>query len=116
MKKLDVANPAVIVCEKNNHPFGLLTTARKSVSSACPVASLRVYPTGCCIQAFASRIHKAEKSAPMATNQMEAKCTFSGIFPSPKIHTPRKVDSRKNASSDSKASGAPKISPTKREY
>ncbi len=33
----------------------------------------------------------------------------------PKIHRPRNVDSRKNASSPSIASGAPKMSPTKRE-
>src|ERR1043166_6972693 len=116
MKKLEVANPAVSVCEKNNHPFGLPATARKSTSSARPVVGSRVYPTGCCIQAFPSRIQSAEKSAPIATSKTAAKWSGSGIFPSPKIHTPRNVDSRKNASNDSSASGAPKISPTKREY
>src|SRR5581483_2864827 len=34
----------------------------------------------------------------------------------PKIHNPRKVDSRKNASRPSIASGAPNTSPTNREY
>ena len=36
--------------------------------------------------------------------------------PQPKIQMPRNVDSAKNASSPSSASGAPKTSPTKREY
>ena len=34
----------------------------------------------------------------------------------PKIHKPMNVDSRKNAARPSIASGAPKMSPTKREY
>ena len=39
-----------------------------------------------------------------------------GSWSQPKIHRPRNVDSRKNASSASMASGAPNTSPTNREY
>jgi len=47
---------------------------------------------------------------------MDARCSFLGRMPHPKTHSPRKVDSRKNAASPSIASGAPKTSPTNREY
>src|SRR5664279_808895 len=65
---------------------------------------------------LATRIHRADRLDPKATSQMAA--TWSGleILFQPKVHKPRKVDSRKNASNASIASGAPKISPTKREY
>ena len=46
----------------------------------------------------------------------QARCAFFGSLSQPKIQSPRKVDSRKKASSASIASGAPKTSPTKREY
>ena len=52
----------------------------------------------------------------MATSQIVSRCTFWGSLFQPKIHMPMKVDSRKKASSASIASGAPKMSPTKREY
>ena len=45
-----------------------------------------------------------------------ARCRRLGRRSQPKIHRPRKVDSRKKASRPSIASGAPKTSPTKREY
>ncbi len=54
----------------------------------------------------------ADSWVPMATSQIEARCTFFGSRSQPKIHSPRKVDSRKKASSPSIASGAPKMSPT----
>ena len=47
---------------------------------------------------------------------MQARCTARGSRPQPKIHNPMKVDSKKNAISPSKASGAPKMSPTNLEY
>ncbi len=50
----------------------------------------------------------------MWTSHMHAACSLSGRRPQPKIHSPRKVDSRKKASRASIASGAPKMSPTKR--
>ena len=52
----------------------------------------------------------------MATSQIASRCTRLESLSQPKIHMPRKVDSRKKASSASIASGAPKMSPTKREY
>ncbi len=51
---------------------------------------------------------------PMAATQIVARCTRGGSLSQPKIHRPRKVDSRKNAMSPSMASGAPNTSPTKR--
>ncbi len=47
---------------------------------------------------------------------MASRCSFFGSRSQPKIHMPMKVDSRKKASSAFSASGAPKMSPTKREY
>ena len=51
-----------------------------------------------------------------ATIQMQAAWIFCGSRSQPKIHRPRKTDSMKKASSASSASGAPKMSPTNREY
>ncbi len=47
--------------------------------------------------------------------QAQARWTFLDSRSHPKIHRPRKVDSTKNATRPSIASGAPKTSPTKRE-
>ena len=52
---------------------------------------------------------------PIEASQIVARWTRFGSRSQPKIHSPRNVDSRKNASSPSIASGAPKMSPTKRE-
>jgi hypothetical protein len=57
----------------------------------------------------------ADSSVPKATSQMQARWIFLGSRSQPKIHSPRKVDSTKKASSPSIASGAPKTSPTNRE-
>ncbi len=57
---------------------------------------------------------KAERLVPKATSQIVARWTFLGSRSHPKIHSPRNVDSRKNAASASMASGAPNTSPTKR--
>jgi hypothetical protein len=53
---------------------------------------------------------------PRATIQMQAQWIRLGSRSQPKIHRPMKVDSKKKAISASIASGAPKTSPTKREY
>ena len=55
----------------------------------------------------------ADSMVPMAASQIVDRCSFFGSRSHPKIHSPRNVDSRKNASSPSMASGAPKMSPTK---
>ena len=52
---------------------------------------------------------------PIDTSQIQAKCNFLGNLSQPKTHRPIKVDSRKNASSASIASGAPNTSPINRE-
>jgi hypothetical protein len=52
---------------------------------------------------------------PVDASQMVARWIRRGSLSQPKIHRPRNVDSRKNASNPSMASGAPKMSPTNRE-
>ena len=85
-------------------------------SSARPVSGLKRAPTGCCIHALAARIQAAENMVPRATHQIVSRCMPLERRPQPKIHRPRKVDSRKKARRASTARGAPKMSPTKREY
>ena len=58
----------------------------------------------------------AERAVPIATAQMQARWMRLGSRPQPNSHSPRNVDSRKNAASPSMASGAPNTSPTNREY
>jgi hypothetical protein len=58
----------------------------------------------------------ADTFTAMATIQMHARCTSRGRRVQPKIHRPMNVDSKKNAARPSIASGAPKTSPTNREY
>ena len=65
---------------------------------------------------LAARMKKPESIVPIARSQMHMLWSFGERRFLPKIHRPKKVDSRKNASRASKARGAPKMSPTKREY
>ena len=109
-----VRNAPAIVCGNVTSTIGLASTARKSVSSARPAVWSIVKPTGCCIQALAARMKYADSTVPTAAIQMVARWIHRGRRSQPKIHRPRKVDSRKNASRPSMASGAPKMSPTKR--
>ena len=51
-----VRKQAVIVCRKAPTAVELVSTAPKSLSSARPVASLTMEPTGCCIHEFAARM------------------------------------------------------------
>ncbi len=53
---------------------------------------------------------------PSTASQIVARCTRRESLFQPKIHSPRKVDSRKNAASPSIASGAPNTPPTYFEY
>ena len=57
----------------------------------------------------------AESMVPMLTSQIDARWMRGETRPLPKIQTPRKVDSRKNANRASTARGAPKTLPTNRE-
>ena len=57
-------------------------------------------------------MNAADSIAPTATAQMQNRCTRCGSRSQPNSHSPRNVDSRKNAASPSIASGAPNTSPT----
>ena len=57
-------------------------------------------------------MNAAESIEPSATIQMQNRCTRRGSRSQPNSHSPRNVDSRKNAASPSMASGPPNTSPT----
>ena len=61
-------------------------------------------------------MNAADSAAPTATIQTVNRCTRLGSTFQPNNHSPRNVDSRKNAARPSMASGAPNTSPTNREY
>ena len=61
-------------------------------------------------------MNAADSTDPSATSQMVARCTRRDSLSQPNSHSPRNVDSRKNAARPSMASGAPKMLPTRREY
>ena len=113
-RKPAVAMAENSVCVYSPMTYGFVTSAKKSVISARPLRTAK--PTGCCMKEFATRIQNAERLLANATIQMQRQWTFSESLSQPKSQMPRKVDSRKKAVSASSASGAPKISPMKREY
>jgi len=76
---------------------------------------LNEHPTGYCIQLLATRIHSAERLAPMAVSHVAERWKPRLTLSQPKNITATKVDSRKKAMIPSMASGAPKMSPTKLE-
>jgi len=57
----------------------------------------------------------ADRLVPTAVSQIAARCTRGDSLFQPKIQMPMNVDSRKNVSSASIASGAPNTLPTNRE-
>lgn len=59
-------------------------------------------------------MNSADSALPAATAQIVARWTRLDSLSQPKIHRPRKVDSRKKAARPSMASGAPNTSPTVR--
>ena len=61
-------------------------------------------------------MNAADSTEPIVTSQMAARCTRRDSLSQPNSHSPRNVDSRKNAARPSMASGAPKTFPTRREY
>ena len=61
-------------------------------------------------------MNAADSALPSETAQIVSRCIRFGSLSQPNSHSPRKVDSRKNAASPSIASGAPKMLPTSREY
>ncbi len=52
---------------------GLVTTSQKSAISMRIVMKLNSLPTGCCIQALAMRIHRAERFVPKAMKNVTAR-------------------------------------------
>ena len=90
-------------------------TSRNETISLRMVSGLNSHPTGCCIQALATRIHQAEMVAPSPVSQVDARWNPGETFFHPKYMTATKVDSIKNATIPSMASGAPKMSPTNHE-
>ncbi len=97
---------------------GWVSTAQTSfISARAPSSrsSLTVMPTGFCMNELAAMMKNADSMVPIETSHMQVRCSLADSLSQPKIHRPRKVDSRKKASNASMASGAPKTSPTNRE-
>ena len=106
--------PASIVCTyaRSANPFD--RSAHTLVSCASP--STILYPTGCCIHEFATRMKYPDSHDPRTAIHSVARCTRGDRRFQPKIHSPRNVASSMNAASPSIASGAPKMFPTNLEY
>ena len=79
------------------------------------VSGLKVVPTGCCIQAFATSIQYAEIDAPIPVSQVDIRWKRLLTFSHPKNITAKNVASIKKARMPSMARGAPKMSPTNHE-
>ncbi len=92
---------------------GESATSQNEVISLRTVSRLKSHPTGYCIHELATRIHSAERLAPMAVSHVAVRWKPRLTLRQPKNITAMKVDSRKNARMPSMASGAPKMSPTK---
>ena len=105
--------PEVTVWKNLLIATGENSTSQKEVISCRAVSGLKVVPTGYCIHALATRIHNAERLAPMAVSHVEARWKPRDTRFHPKNMTAKKVLSRKKAIIPSIANGAPKISPTK---
>ena len=86
--------------------------AQKSAITLRICAGSNSMPTGYCIHAFATRIHHADSDEPMAVSHVAVRWKRLLTFFQPKNITAMNVDSMKNASKPSMASGAPKMSPT----
>src|SRR5271166_7147318 len=111
-----VSSEPATVCENAARAVLLLSSALMLCNSARRVTGLYRAPTGCCMKEFATMMKNADTLTAIATIQMDARCTSRGSRLQPKIHRPMKVDSKKKAAKPSIASGAPKMSPTNREY
>ncbi len=133
-----LANPTLLFLRRNQqltpttnaapstHPErtvwkNLLTATGERATSANDTITLRIWagsnsiPTGYCIHALATRIHSAERLAPIAVSHVAARWNPGLTLFHPKNITAIKVDSRKNATMPSIAKGAPKMSPTNHE-
>lgn len=111
-----VRNDPATACRNAQMAVLLVNNSTMLCNSARPVSGLYVAPTGCCMNELALMMKNADMLTAIATIQMQARCTSLGSRVQPKIHNPMKVDSKKKAARPSIARGAPKTSPTKREY
>src|SRR5690606_35597226 len=71
-------------------------------------------PTGRCSHPFATSTKYADAYAVSVTTQNNPRCTHRVSRSHPKNHSPRNVDSTKNATIVSRASGAPNTPPVTR--
>ena len=106
-------NDEVTVWENLLTATGEKATSQNEVISLRTLSGLKVHPTGYCIHELATRIHHAERLAPMAVSHVAVRWNPRLTFSQPKNITAMKVLSRKKAMMPSMASGAPKMSPTK---
>ena len=65
--------PDNTVCRNLFIAIGEKSTSQKFVISLRAVSGLKCMPTGYCIHEFATRIHRAERFAPIAVSQVESK-------------------------------------------
>ena len=94
---------------------GESATSMNDTISLRIVSGLKAQPTGFCIQALATSIHHADIVAPNPVSHVDARWNPGDTFFQPKYMTATNVDSIKNATMPSMASGAPKMSPTNQE-
>ena len=104
--------PADTECKNLLIATGENMTAKKSTISLRTLSGLNCIPVGNCIHALATRIHNAERAAPIAVSHVAVKCIPRLTLFQPKNMIATKVASIKNAKIPSMANGAPKISPT----
>ena len=107
------ANDEVTVWVNLSTATGDSSTSPNDVISLRTVSRLNVHPVGYCIHALATRIHSAERLAPMAVSHVAARWNRRLTLSQPKNITAMKVLSMKKAMMPSMASGAPNMSPTK---
>src|SRR5574344_150481 len=107
-----VIHPLETVWRNFTTAVGEKATAANDTISFRTVSGLNSIPTGCCIQALATKIHHAEIVAPNTVSQVEAKWNLRLTLFQPKNIMAINVASIKNATIPSMANGAPKMSPT----
>ena len=114
-KTAPVIHPLDTVWKNFTTAEGDRATAAKSTISLRTVSGLNSIPTGCCIQALATRIHHADSVAPRPVSQVEARWKPRPTLFQPKNMTAMNVASMMKATMPSMASGATKMSPTNQE-
>ncbi len=109
MKNPAVSSAPPRMCPKASSALGLASSAPASARTSRPF-SVRC-PTGLLRKPLETRIQYADTQAVSATTQIVVRWTHRLNRCHPKIHSPRNVDSTKNATIVSTASEAPKTLP-----